>query len=781
MSDRAHTVKTAVYPGNVFRFCVHSSPRDDFPDGPILEKGVSFEPTTLHADSQGILRMKRRNLQFLFEPPTGNFKLSCDDCEILNGRMQTGEQDRRFLFIRLQPGDSIHGFGAAVTRPDCNNQDFRLLNRGALASQNGSTPPRETGFPRSSFPFFIIRRKKTFRGVFLNSTLPLDVHADNDGRRPEGPGVCFEIQGGYSRTELDVFLFHGSLPEILDNYTKITGRPFRPPAWALGYHLALHCKNQQGVLELAQRLREENIPCDALHLDVQYMDSFRVFTWNRQKFENPERMNKELEQLGIRTVAVLEPSVMIEDGYKIYQQGKDGRFYCKNGDGDDYVGRGLMGKAVFPDFTRETVRDWWADCHQELFRSGVSGIWNDGNEPVLKIGKRYNPLDEDITHATGTHEELRNIYANLEARATVRGFAKSLPGSRPFVLSSSGFCGIQKESALYIGNDRPSWERLKENLNGILNLGLSGAPFVGADTGGYSMKRGFGDALRMTANRELFVRSIELGSLMPFFRVHLASLPGPWKFGLDALAAVLKHVRRRYRLLPYIYNLIQESCETGAPPARPVFYDFPDIDDERALQDQFMLGPHLLAAPALEEGQKTRRVFLPPGDWYEFETGRCHAGNAECSFATQPGFYPLFVRGGAVIPFCRPLADARQSLLSDIVLEIYPADEMSGRLFLDDCLTAREERFIQEYRAARDRSGNITLDLTVVQSDFTPSFQDISVRLPLNYRYMMLNNEKIEGKLENLVLEDRVFEMYSFRLPLSAERAEFPFKSSWEF
>jgi len=773
---QTHSLLTSIYE-SVFRFCVFPAPSPAFPEAPYLEKGLPWEKIPVHKDAQGMLRSQKKNHRFIFDPPTGSFRVSIGGREAVTGVIESQSMKSAGVLIQLQPADVIYGFGAASEGFNRNNRSFRLLNLDTLFY---SVP----GSSYSTFPFFLIRRQNTFTGIFFNNIRPARAQISTYERNPGGPGVKIDLDD-HGDINFDFFIFDGTLPEILLRYSEITGKPFLPPLWSLGYHQSRWSyKTQQRVLDLGRRFRDENVPCDAIHLDIHYMDRYRVFTFSPERFPDPAAMNAELKEMGIRTVAIMDPGVLAKPGFPVYDSGAAGDYFCKTSNGSVYTGKVWPGKTVFPDFMKEDVRKWWAANHETLFKSGVSGIWNDMNDPVLRVNSRIDPSTEDIRQDGVTHAEVRNLYANQEAEATQQAFKKFVPEKRPFILTRSAFTGIQKHAALWTGDNFSSWPQLRENLNMVLNLGLSGVPFAGADVGGFGGSRGTFGILKLFRNPELFGRWMELGSLMPFFRAHTVLYSAdqePWSFGPEILDICRKHITRRYRLLPYIYSLFFDSSRTGAPIVRPLFYEFPDTKDKDS-DDQFFLGPCLLAAPVLSPGISVRSVYLPPGDWYEFETGKKYSGPGRVEFNVRPGYYPLFVRGGSVLPVCKGGKNARESMDSDISLEVYPDSEIRGSLVLDDGDTRAAMDGIYthyEFEGKRDRTGNIQLGISQLRKKFTPLQKNLFLRLPVQYRFMTFKNKKIEGNAIDLSREDRRITVQSFELPLTAAKLEFTYRISW--
>ncbi|MGH2523076.1 MAG: TIM-barrel domain-containing protein, partial [Anaerolineales bacterium] len=295
----------------------------------------------------------------------------------------------------------------------------------------------------------------------------------------------------------------------------------------------------------------------------------------------------------------------------------------------------------------------------------VSGIWNDMNEPAAT--DLTGPI-LDVMHAEGKlpHAAARNTYALQMARATYDGMLAHDPDSRPFVLTRAAFSGAQTVTALWCGDNSPHWEHLAASLPMLMNLGLSGMPFVGVDIGGF-----FGDT-----HGELLARWTQAGAFYPFCRNHAAAGTNPhepWAFGPEVESICRKYLELRYRLLPYLYNLFYEATQTGAPIMRPLAWHYPDDPATFNLSDQFLLGPDLLVAPVLAPGLRARAVYLPKGRWYRWHVvdigggdiagGDIDIAGGDIAPPLQPlrgpahivaeaplGEMPLFVRAGAILP-----------------------------------------------------------------------------------------------------------------------------------
>src|SRR5581483_1628018 len=184
---------------------------------------------------------------------------------------------------------------------------------------------------------------------------------------------------------LVVYFFAGPTPaDVLRQYTELTGRVSLPPRWALGYHQARWSyESAQEVRNIATTMRKRRHPCDALWLDIDYMDGFRNFTWNAQTFPQPRKLIEELRQQGLRLVTIIDPGTKVDETYPVYQEGLAQDYFCRYLNGEPFLGSVWPGVCVFPDFSRREVRKWWGTLYREHIDLGVAGIWNDMNEPAL--------------------------------------------------------------------------------------------------------------------------------------------------------------------------------------------------------------------------------------------------------------------------------------------------------------------------------------------------------------------------------------------------------------
>jgi alpha-glucosidase len=486
------------------------------------------------------------------------------------------------------------------------------------------------------------------------------------------------------------YVFAGpSVPRILEAYSSLTGRMQPPPLWSLGHHQCRWKDYSQGeFLAVGRQYREKQLPCDSLWLDIGYMDGYRVYTWNKDRFRDVPEMMKAAQSDGFKVITIVDPGVKLDPGYSVFEEGRAKGVFCKTEAGKLYVGQVWPGRTVFPDFTLATTRSFWADLTAEHLSQGIAGIWNDMNEPATGEVEPFS-MRFDRDGQNHPHERFHNQYGLLMAMATVEGYERFDPNTRPFILSRAGFAGIQRYAAQWLGDNYSDWEHLSMSLPMAAGLGLSGQPFIGADIPGFAG----------TPNPEMAVRWFQYGTLTPFSRCHaVMGEPDqyPWSFGGAVEKIVRESLELRYKLLPYLYAQFWASSATGAPIQRPLLFDFQNDAAAREADDQYLLGDSLLVAPVLQAGQVARRVYLPKGTWYDWYTDVAHAGESYITAEAPLERIPLFARGGAVIAcHAQVLQSTAEHQAPELELHVFaPGEdgEFRSTLHEDDGTTKAHEK-----------------------------------------------------------------------------------------
>jgi alpha-glucosidase len=622
----------------------------------------------------------------------------------------------------IEPEEHFYGFGERTG----------LLDKRSEVKTNWTTDALDYGSLTDEMyqviPFFISLRPELAYGIFFNTT-----HWSQFDLGAEKPGVYrMETRA----PELDYYIIYGPVPaQILQTYSELTGKMPLPPKWALGYH---QCRwsyeSEEVVRSLAQEFRSRRIPCDVIHLDIDYMNGYRVFTWSEKRFPHPKQLISDLTEKGFKTVTIIDPGVKYEPeaDYFVFDQGIENDYFVRKPDGQLFHGYVWPDKAVFPDFMRQNVRNWWGDLQKNLTDIGVAGIWNDMNEPAIEnrpFGddgvKIFFPEDapQGDPEERSTHTETHNLYGSMMARASAEGLQRHRNNQRSFVLSRSGYAGIQRWSSVWMGDNQSLWDHLEMSLPMLCNMGLSGVAFVGCDVGGFAGN----------ATAELFARWMQVGILYPLMRGHSAMTTAqhePWVFGERVEKICREYLELRYRLLPYLYTLFAEAATIGSPILRPLLYEFPKDFTTYQLYDQVLLGPSLMAAPIYRPGVEYRSVYLPAGSWYDWWSGEHYTGNQHILAHAPLERMPLYVRGGAIIPIGPVMQYVDEVPVGHLMFKIWPgAGEFT--FYEDDGNTFNYQQgdwAKTTYKVFLEGEQTI-VEIEARQGNYTPPHREITVEV----------------------------------------------------
>ncbi len=524
----------------------------------------------------------------------------------------------------LEHLEHVVGFGEKAFELERKRVILRMWNNDPGGYRRGDDPLY------ASIPFFISVRDRA-AGYFINSVASTTFDV--------GVSEYDSILVRVPEKGLEMYVFEaGTVAGVVEQFTGLTGMPFMPPLWALGHQVSrFSYYPEESVMNIAGEYLK-TVPVSALYLDIDYMDGYKLFTWNSRIFGDPPRMIRELHGMGIRTIAIMDPGLKAEQGYSNFESGIGS--YVETANRELYLGKVWPGLCAFPDFfDGRAVDNWKFMIRKFIGENGLDGLWLDMNEPsVFTEGKT---IASDATHLVKgmrmRHDSVHNAYAYLEVRATYEAMKDVL--DEPFILSRSGYAGIQKYAALWTGDSVSSWDDLRLQIPMVLSLGISGIPMAGCDVGGFIGR----------TEPELIARYYQMAAFFPVFRNHKAKdgndqeifmLPDRFsRMAADAVAA-------RYEFMPFIYSLAHEAHVRGHPIVRPLFYEFQSDRATYSINDQYMLGTSVLYAPILDRGAKERDVYLPAGDWFSLGDGIEHRGPA---WVSKDGM-PAFVRKGSVIP-----------------------------------------------------------------------------------------------------------------------------------
>ena len=498
-------------------------------------------------------------------------------------------------------------------------------------------------------------------GIIADNTWKQTITTDDHQVTFESDGPAFRL----------VVIERESPRQLMKALVELTGTMSLPPLWSLGYQQCrFSYQPDTQVMEIADQLRKHQIPSDVIWMDIDYMDGYKIFTFNPKEFPRPKALNDYLHQKHFKAVYMIDPGVKVEPGYFVDDQGTAGDYWVKTKDGKPFVGDVWPGPCHFPDFTRPDVRLWWATLYKDFMGTGIDGVWNDMNEPAV-FNQPGNTMPVDNRHlggeglAAGSHLRYHNVFGLNMVRASRQGLLLANPQKRPFILSRSNFLGGHRYAATWTGDNLSSEDQMRLSVPMSLTLGLSGQPFSGPDIGGFCE----------SATGDLLAQWTAMGVFFPFVRNH--SIKGsaqqePWAFTQEVLDACRTAINRRYMLMPYIYTTFREASIDGMPVMRPLFMADEHDRSLRGEDKAFLVGGDLMVIPRWADN-----VNEPDkGTWRPFVL-ESHTDNYQAVLKQRPG---------SVIPLAN-LSQSTDEMRTDSLTVLVCLDKegkATGQLYEDD-------------------------------------------------------------------------------------------------
>lgn len=561
-------------------------------------------------------------------------------------------------YLDVPQGTSLYGGGEVTGSLLRNGQSIKLWNTdsGAYSVDNGKRLYQ-------SHPWVMgVRPDGTSFGILFDTPYKAELTTTDER-------INFETEGELFR----IFVIDRESPQaVIKGLAELIGTMPMVPRWALGYQQCRFSYTPASrVIEIADTFRIKRIPCDVMWMDIDYMDGYRIFTFNPQTFPDPAALNRDLHIRGFHSAWMIDPGAKVDSTYFVYKSGTANDVWVKTAQGKEFHGGAWPGACAFPDFTQPKTVRWWADLYKDFLDKGVDGVWNDVNEPQIS-NTPTGTMPEDNKHLggdkipAGPHLKYHNVYGYLMVKASREGIMKARPQNRPFILTRSNFLGGQRFAATWTG-DNASWEsHMTMSVPMILTLGLSGQPFSGADVGGFLFN----------PDADLFGRWMALGAFYPFSRGHACAgtiNKEPWAFGQKVEDVSRMALERRYVLLPYYYTLLHEASETGMPIMRPVFFADPKDTLLRAEEQAFLIGENLLVVP-----EWAQNPALPKGIWRNLSL---IPGDDKDSYQAK-----LKIRGGAIIPTGKIIQNTNEKSLDPLTLLVCLDEkgEAYGTLYWDE-------------------------------------------------------------------------------------------------
>jgi alpha-glucosidase len=571
--------------------------------------------------------------------------------------------------------EHFYGLGEKAARLDKRRSRFTMWNTDAYGYSLGTDPLYQ------SIPFYIGLENGSAYGLFYdnNYRCSFDLGAGAED------AITYSADGG----AMTYYLFAGpSMQTIVERYTELTGRIPLPPRWALGHQTSRYSYYPDSeVKQVAETYRAHDLPLDVIHLDIDYMSGYRVFTFDPERFPNPKQLTSSLQQMGLKIVTIIDPGIKFQPAqqaedskrYVAYNEVRQHDYFLKRKNGTPYVGKVWPGESVFVDYSKPDASKWWGQMFRMYLDNGVSGFWCDMNEPSDFIDQT-GEKQMDVVFSDGTpFVGGRNSFGTYELKATYEGLTALRPNERPYLITRSGSPGIQRYSTVWTGDNTASWDSFALSIPMFQTLGLAGESFIGADVGGFIGR----------TDGELLTRWYQVGFLTPFFRNHTQKGGydhEPWRFGPYYEDIIRKYIKLRYRMIPFLYTLVEQAHRTGLPVFRPLVLNYQDDPNAFGIDDEFMLGTDLLAAPILKPDQDARFVYLPKGTWYDFWTKKQIRGGTRIKVDAPLDTIPLFIRAGAVLPLGPEMNWSNEKPVDPLTFVAYPDKNGSaaGSVYDDD-------------------------------------------------------------------------------------------------
>ncbi|MYN26284.1 TIM-barrel domain-containing protein [Duganella levis] len=648
----------------------------------------------------------------------------------------------------LDKTEALYGAGSRAVGMDRRGYRFTLYNKahygyGDHSELMGYTMP-------------VALSSKMYAIHFDN---PQTGYLDFDSRKDNT--LTYEAIGGRKTYQV---IAGDSWADVVGNYTSLTGKQPLPPRWAFGnFAMRFGYHNEQQARDTVNQFIADDIPLDAIVFDLfwfgkEIKGTMGNLAWDKDNFPNPPAMIADFQSKGVQTVLISEPFVL--DTSSRWQEAVDKKVLATGADGQPLAYDFYFGHTGLIDIFSAQGKDWLWDIYKGLHQQGVKGVWGDLGEPEV------HPTA--ARHATGSADQVHNIYGHQWARLVAEGYQRDFPAERPFILMRAGYSGTQRYGIMpWSGDVNRGWDGLQSQPEISLQMGMQGVGYMHSDLGGFA---------NPVLDNELYQRWLQYGVFQPVFRPHaqeeVPSEPVYREAKTKALAR--EAIRLRYRLLPYNYTLGFDNNQQGLPLMRPMLYEEPGNAKVRAMSSTYLWGKDFLVTPVLKPGATRTDVYFPArSTWFDFYTDEKQAGGATRSVALTPDHVPVYVRAGAFIPMTKVVQTTRDYNTRQLELHYWhdaSATAGSGKLYDDDGLTAQayEQGKYELVRFASKLQGKaLTLR---VESEVGQHYQrpERTIALTVHNVTAAPSSVRIDGKIAVYAWDDTT-KLLTVDLPASAD------------
>jgi len=570
----------------------------------------------------------------------------------------------------LEGGEKILGGGQRVLGMDRRGHRLPLYNKASYGY--------ETHAEQMYYSLPAIMSSDKYMIVFDNSASGwLDI-----GKTDEDI-LSFEAVDG--RTAY-IVVAGDSYPELLENYTAVTGRQPLPPRWAFGnFASRFGYHTEKEVRDVVRRFRRADIPLDTVVIDIYWFGPdikghMGNLDWDRGAWPDPEDMIADFRKRGIKTIAVTEPFILSTSNR--WQDAVEQDVLARDAKGDPRRFDFYFGNTGLIDIFDEKARDWFWQPYEMLFNQGVAGTWGDLGEPEVHPGDALHRLTDSQMEATG--DAVHNAYGHRWAQMVYERQTARDPDVRPLIMMRSGFVGSQRYGFIpWTGDVKRSWGGLKPQVELALQGGLFGLAYMHSDLGGFADGETF--------DKEMYIRWLQYGVFQPVYRPHAQEhiAAEPVFHDRETRRIARDFIRLRYSLLPYIYTLAWENSTTGMPLMRPAFFEDETVPQLIDIKDAYFWGDAFFVVPVTDPGIASVSTIVPPGAWFDFWNDERYEGQGGnlVDISVTLETIPVLVRAGSFVPMVDPVDSTEDYSSAELTLHYYADEsvpESSGRMYEDD-------------------------------------------------------------------------------------------------
>lgn len=582
---------------------------------------VTYEPWNIEVqDKKGKTLIKTHNIE------DTTCLLNCDPMPFSFVRKAKDNKRRIAASFSLAPGEKIYGCGESFTKLDKRGQKLILYTK----DPHGVQTPNMY----KPIPFYMSSRGY---GMFYHTSAPLTLDL---GHTNQQAAVAY-----LGDEDMDLFIFIGEPKEILEEYTEITGRSSMPPLWSFGLWMSrITYKSEEEVREVATKLRENRVPCDVIHIDTGWFDKeWRCdYQFSKERFPNAQKLLTDLKKDGFKISLWQYPYFTPKN--VLYKEIVEKGYAIKDSEGL------LPTEDAILDFSNPKAVEWYQSLISNLLEMGVSCIKTDFGEAAPVHGFYYSGKSGFYEH---------NLYPLRYNKAVSEVTQKVIGDS--IVWARSAWAGSQRYPIQWGGDSDNTDSAMGTTLCGGLSLGLCGFTFWSHDIGGFVK----------SSPEELYKRWLPFGLLSSHSRCHGAPPKEPWMYSESFLDVFRTVTELRYQLMPYIYAQAKASSEKGYPMMRTLFFEFPEDPGAWNIEDQYMFGEDLLVAPLMEKEIDGRWVYLPNGNWVDYQNGKEYEGGRWFQIKAEDIPAIVMVREGAAIPHAKLAQSTDEIDFKNIDLQIY--------------------------------------------------------------------------------------------------------------